>query len=616
MTTKSQLVQWLQTCAASGMLSQPQVATRTGALKWATSRNIIATLTGEVAIGDNKVLLRLGVTPNFPSQLPYVQLIADEDNLSDRPTAHVGHDGDICYTPTRDQAFDPERPLEVLSEALTLAIRTLETSWAATDNHEILDEFPLYWLAPASKNVKGGTITSYFTPDGTCRLLATWRDSDVLVIARQGRKVLSRTPVHAPPAPYHSVGELNDQFGPSQYDQLNKKLGKPSTTAIYIPLEATDLIMPPPYRQHWSAAELRETIRQSISPENLAILDDLLLSRTSTHDLLVLGIPRPKRPLEHRYGLVAVQLRRMRQGHLLALNSKLELREVQVAPLHVGRRDAGLIMRRGGSQETLLKKRVLLLGCGSLGGHLAFMLCSSGVGDLTLVDPDHFMTGNTYRHALGRRFLGKPKVEGMEQALLEKYPYLKLSKFNTRTESAMRRGLFDLRKFDLVIDATGDTTHQLTLSGALRAVAEAERPSALFLWLDPLGLGGHHLTVLPGEPGCPRCLYSAPASPMANAASFSAPYQNLGHDDLGCGTYHTPYSDLDAIRTAEESTRTAIRMLQGEQRDNRLYSWKGEATAFLAAGHQLSERHRVKRGELRRGTTYANSDCPECRGLS
>lgn len=616
MTTKAQLVQWLQSCAASGPLTQSQVTTRTSALKWATSRNIVAILTGEVAIGDNKVLLRIGVTRNFPSQLPYVQLVADDKNLSDRITAHVGHDGDICYTPTRDQTFDPDRPLAVLSEALELAIRTLETSWAATDNHEILDEFPLYWLAPASKSVKGGTITSYFTPDGTCRLLAAWRDSDVLQIDRQGRKVLSHTPSHAPPAPYRSVGELADQFGPSQYDQLNKKLGKPSTTAIYIPLEATSLIMPPPYRQQWSAAELRKIIHQSISPENLAILDDLLLSRTSDHDLLVLGIPRPKRPPEHRYGIVAVQLRRMRQRHLLSPDHQVNLREVQVAPLQVARRDAGQIMRRGGSQETLLKKRVLLLGCGSLGGHLAFMLCSSGVGNLTLVDPDDFMTGNTYRHALGKRFLGKPKVEGMEQALLEKYPYLKISKFDTRSESALNRGLVDLRKFDLVIDATGDTTHQLMLTSALRSIPEDERPPALVLWLDPLGLGGHHITVLSGEPGCPRCLYSAPASPMANAASFSAPYQHLGHDDLGCGTYHTPYSDLDAIKTSEESARTAIKVLQSQQLGNRLYSWKGDATAFLSAGHQLSERHHVKRGELRRGTPYANPDCPDCRGRS
>lgn len=613
----AQLVQWLQSCAASGLLAQPRVTASTHALKWATSRNIVATLTGEATIGNAKVLLRIGVTRDFPSHLPYVQLVADELERSDRPIAHVGYDGDICYTPTRDQAFDPERPLAVLNEALALAVRTIETSWAATDHHEVLDEFPLYWLAPSSKKVRGGSITAHFTPDRICRVLAAWRDSDVIQMDRQGRQVTSRTPVHASPAPYRAVGEVDDHFGPSQYDQVNsRKFGKPSTTALYIPLEATSLIVPPPYRQHWSAAELRDIVRQSTSPENLATLDDLLLSRTATRDLLVLGIPRPKRPPEHHYGLVAVQLRSMRQGHLLSSGAPVNLREIQVAPLHVGRRDVGLLMQRGGSQETLLQRRVLLLGCGALGGHLAFMLCSSGVGHLTLVDPDDFMTANTYRHALGRRFLGKPKVEGMTRALLEKYPYLKIKAFGTRTETALRQGEFKLREFDLVIDATGDTTHHLLLSRLLRAVAETERPPAIFLWLDPLGLGGHHLTVLPGEPGCPRCLYSAPNSPMSNAASFSAPYQNLGHDDLGCGTYHTPYSDLDAIRTSEETARTAIKVLAGRKPGNLLYSWKGDATAFLSAGHQLSERYRVKRGDLRRGSSYANPDCPDCWGES
>jgi len=571
-------------------------------------------LTGETVVASNNVTVRIGLTPAFPSQLPYIQLVWDEQGCADHVTAHVGYDGDICYVPTRDQAFDPEAPVTVILDALDRALTTLEEAWTDPNNHEILDEFPLYWMPPAGKRAKASAIASYFVPDERLRLLDAWRVSDEIRKGKKGRREKQRQAAHLPPAPYEAVGEqgTEDGLGPNAFNRHQaSKLSEPSTSALYLPLEVSALLVPP-HRKAWQPAQLREIVRGSLSPANLLLLDELLKGRTGAADLLVLGIPRPRRAQEHRFGLVALQVRRMRRGHILSPGS--ELLDVQTTPLAMIRHDPASIMPRGGSTETLLERRILVLGCGALGGNIAPMLAAAGIGNFTLVDSDSFMTSNTYRHALGRRFVGTPKVVGMETALHERYPYLRVTPVHMRTELALGRGEIALADFDLVIDATGDSTHQLMLARALRAVPVPSRPPALLLWLEALGLGGHHLTVIPGQAGCPRCLYSSPITPMANAASFCAPYQHIGHDELGCGTFHTPYSDLDAIKTAEEATRTAVELLRGNLNQNLLKSWKGDSSAFEAAGHRLSPRYARKRGVLRKGERYDNPACALCGG--
>jgi len=611
---RSQLLLWLDEAGQTSTLSQVEVTSQVQSLSWAQRRGIVACLTGTAVIAGNAVILRIGLTPAFPSHLPYLQLAGDEQGLADTVTAHVGYDRDICYVPTRDQAFDPETPVDVILDALGRAMTTLEEAWTAPDNHEILDEFPLYWMPPVGPKSKSRTaaIFSYFSPDEHCRVLDAWRVSDEIRTDRNGKRLLRRQTAGTPPEPYQAVGEIQGTFGPNAFNRHQTvKMGRPSASALYLPLEVSPLITPP-FRRPWTPAHLRDIVRASLSPENLILLDQLLEDRKGAADLLILGIPRPKRSRQHRFSLVGLQLRRMRRRHVLSSGS--DLWNVECSPLFVIRQDPAILMPRGGSSDALLERRVLLLGCGALGGNIAPMLAAAGVGHLTVVDPDTFTIDNTYRHALGRRFVGKPKVTGLETALHERYPYLDLTAVHRRTELALGQGDILLEKFDLVIDATGDATHQLMLAHALRGVPVSGRPPLLLLWLEALGLGGHHITVLPGRPGCPRCLYSSPLAPMANAASFGAPYQHIGHDELGCGTFHTPYSDLDAIKTAEEAARTAIAVLRGTLDQNLLKSWKGDATAFKEAGYQLSPRYSKRRSSLRKGEPYDNPECPLCGG--
>ena len=80
------------------------------------------------------------------------------------------------------------------------------------------------------------------------------------------------------------------------------------------------------------------------------------------------------------------------------------------------RRNYGLFSVK--AMRRLLGARVLLAGCGGLGGHLAGLLARLGIGAFVLCDPDSFTESNLNRQAFcTERTLGLPKAEVAAQAV-------------------------------------------------------------------------------------------------------------------------------------------------------------------------------------------------------
>lgn len=596
----------LNAFVATGALRDGQVKPATRRLTWATSHDVVAYAEGHVTILEWDVHVRVGVTSDFPNDLPHVQVAATEDDLDGQITGHLESDGNVCFTASRDLLFDPRRPVDLLGACLDLAMSTLSEARTAPDNSGILDEFSSHWnhALPIRKHVP--PLQLYFTPDDHLRTVHAWRKVD-----RRTAQQLSNRPSSA----LTSTDQLDitavadDPAAPSQFDPLAPdRLIPPTVTALYIPLQTGPNLLPPAPRHPWTAEQLRAVVRHHLTPATLSALDTLLRQRTASSDLIVLGIPRPTGTGPGQYAAVAIRLSGMRRGHALLPTTTLDA--VRLTPQSVRRLDRGYVLQRGGSTDRLSEQRVLLLGCGALGGHLAFMLAAAGIGSLTLVDADTFTLDNTFRHALGRRFVGKDKVAAMAVALQERYPYLRVTPVKGRTTQVVGRDVH-FADFDLLIDATGSATHHLSLGDLLRA---GPHPPVLLSWLDALGLGGHTATVYADQPGCPRCLYSDPVTPMWNAGSFIAAGQDVGRDSLGCGTAFTPFTDLDAIRTAEFTARQAVAILTGTETRSLLRSWKGDRATLQAAPVRLSSRAAWKRKRLNHGDGFTQAACPACGG--
>ena len=104
-------------------------------------------------------------------------------------------------------------------------------------------------------------------------------------------------------------------------------------------------------------------------------------------------------------------------------------------------------------QKELLNSHVLLFGAGGLGSPVAMYLAASGIGTITIVDPDNVDLSNLQRQIIHlNENLGQDKVISAKQTLLDLNPQTEVHTI----KSVLKNG--DLEKeiaeADIVVDAT------------------------------------------------------------------------------------------------------------------------------------------------------------------
>jgi hypothetical protein len=569
--------QVLRHLAETGILVETHLLSPTELHPFA-ERGVVCALEGKVTIAEQGVVLCVGVDRRFPLSLPKV-FLRPPDALGFVP--HVDGDGYVCYADAEGLLLNSEDPVGILLEAVARAVKSLEAGASGNNRRDFMDEFRSYWhRLPLQTSVQ-----AFLCVDDVLRKVRAYKnrtgyrwvaDGDVAVLAyfNGNHKALT------------SLTQRN---------------------ALYIPLRNDVFVLPPRPGCPWSAQEIRAIVREALSTENLQRLERLG-RKWKSEELVILGVPRASGGTT----LVGLLFHGVRGGHPLLEGEVQEVPE----PVDIQRLDEAYLMARGGGQPDLSRYRVLLVGCGSVGGYIALALPQAGIVNLTLVDPDVIQPENTFRHVLGHSALGEPKVAALKAEIERKYPYMVVTTHQNCIEDAIMDGLLRVSAFDLVIVAIGNPTAELYLNRVLHE--KPAGPMSVFTWLEPYGIGGHALLTRPEMPACFQCLLmppSDPETPLHNRAAFAAYGQSFGKDDLGCGSVYTPYGALDAQRTAESAVRLALDGLTGREPRNPLLSWKGPDDALKAAGFQVSPRYLLTADQLyewRYG--YVDPLCPVCRG--
>jgi len=184
--------------------------------------------------------------------------------------------------------------------------------------------------------------------------------------------------------------------------------------------------------------------------------------------------------------------------------------------LHTGRRSTKLtrlslseispdfIHSRNLNFPSLKGKRIVLLGCGAIGGYLAEGLvrlgAGTGVGELLLVDPDVLAPENLGRHALGMNSLREPKVTTLAARLTLEFPHAKVTPEHRRANFPA-----DLVG-DLVINATGEEALCEAMNFHRLELPDYRRPQSLHVWITGEGACTQALWVDIPKFACFRCL--------------------------------------------------------------------------------------------------------------
>ncbi|PRO72994.1 molybdopterin-synthase adenylyltransferase MoeB [Alteromonas alba] len=142
-------------------------------------------------------------------------------------------------------------------------------------------------------------------------------------------------------------------------------------------------------------------------------------------------------------------------------------------------------------QEALLNARVLIIGLGGLGCSAAQLLCSSGTGQLTLVDDDKVEVSNLPRQILfSRAQVGQFKVHAARDRLHQLNPDCRIRTVTTRLDDeALRQAISE---HDLVLDCTDNAASRQQINAICYAQQRplvsgaAIRFEGQLLMVDPL----------------------------------------------------------------------------------------------------------------------------------
>lgn len=534
--------------------------------------------------GQAKVVaVTVRLPPAFPTCLPKVSV-----RLSDLPgrIAHVENSGNICIAPSNGLSVDITRPREVVQEALDRARDLILRGLKGQTTDDLAREFLAYWDARHSD-----LIWSICDSRGQSRPLFAGR---VQRADRSERMLLA-----------DSRGEAVQWTGRLGWRFLDQR-----ARAYLLGLDRP--ILPPDLGDSPTLGDWLRIFQNNSETAEWEFFQ-AWLGRITFPGLLVVSFPTPDSSIPT---LIAVHLPRLSDADTKAarrgfrrdsVTGHRQLTFARRYPLDreaPRRLDAAFLRERGGGVP-LDGKHVTLVGCGSVGGFLAFNLASLGVPRLTIVDPDLMGGENVHRHLLGVADIGAFKALGVATYLNKHFPHQVVEARTNRLEEIIQSEprLLDT---DLLVIALGEETLERQLNQSLGC-----RVPRLHTWLEPLGVGGH--TLLTGRPtdvGCYECLFE---NGPRNDASLCAPGQTFNRTLAGCAGLHSPFSSLDAIRTASEAARIAVSALRGEEPNAVLLSWRGCVGEFERQGYALSPRGlRIPAGSVSRLDTFGRTGCPVC----
>lgn len=213
---------------------------------------------------------------------------------------------------------------------------------------------------------------------------------------------------------------------------------------------------------------------------------------------------------------------------------------LQVQALQVVRIDDRYSARRSQpGRRTLASMRLVLVGCGTIGGYLADLLVKSGAGTqggkLVLVDYEILMPQNLGRHRLGFSSLFVHKSVGLKREFERSAPGAQVVAISQDVREA------DLGEFDLLIDATGEESLGHWLSHRY------SHSQMLSVWIEGPGVAVRGLLHASQEGACFRCLCDANKEGDLKTVEGQVPKLLAGQ---GCEGLYVPFPATVSVQAA------------------------------------------------------------------
>lgn len=445
-------------------------------------------LEGSVVVAGHAVPLEIRFVDLSLAECPRVY-VPDTSMLARNVVPHVDDKGELCVVDRSFHVFDRLRAPEQVRGLIRRAAEVLTHGNTKAGTEEIAREFPAYWATTQFEL----TSESGASADGKAGK-ANIRSIDELTTAAR----LSFEPHHSKPATLGAFLDWAAHWDANLVKRLSDKLARLNFD------DPTILI-------HAANGSIAATLR--VSGRGPALSNAF------------------KRPGAWQKFLASPAAR------------SLPIERSLVRP-----HDLMSILGANGKEgrPPLANKRILLIGCGAIGGYLARMLAQLGAGHgadpdgrLTLVDHDRLDMGNIRRHQLGSGDNKRAKAEALAELIGRDFPGTSVKSFTG--EAQQNASIFS--GADLIIDATGEHGLSEWLNGwalGRRAAGEAH-PAILFAWIAGAGAAVQTFMMIAAATenhACYRCLQPD----LRELARFDPLRESPAEPVQPCGGHaYTPY---------------------------------------------------------------------------
>lgn len=483
------------------------------------------------------------ITRDFPATPPQVRF----DKSLCLVLPHIEEDGRFCHgvaPDPRDYEAPEDAVRAVLDRLSDFWVKSHDPAWVA---NEFQDECLSYWLrfclqykpvrgAPGVSDLRAalgdldgateGRFAAYFKKNNTARsslMVATVGDVDPHALAvRHGWQGGTLVRGHALYVPLRA----GQPWGPAHWPKRLQDLEGLVADATHHTQSVA----------RWMGAK----------KEGARCLLVVLVQGATCYGYLVYPAPVPHLTLPF---LVPVPIDRVDANWALARDHRVE----------------GLQARR--------KKRVLVLGCGSLGAPVAELLARGGVGELHLLDKELFGSENTARHILGASNIGESKSGELATRLRRMVPGIAVKPFRALAVD----WLSDQCKpgtYDLVVDCTGESAVRV----ALAHLRQRNLGNALlaYAWMEPFCSAAHLVLLQRGDnwpEDDPRQKVNVAQWPDDTRVQLPA-----------CNAGFHPYGAADVFQAAGFTAERLLAGLDGQVTESIVCSWVRSATFFQGLG--------------------------------
>lgn len=442
--------------------------------------------------------------------------------------AHIGPIGDICYSSAGRDVMDPYRPAEQILTCVNDAEKVLCQALQGEHLADTQEEFPVY-----------------LRPDAFI-LCDIPLDKTYSVVPLQSIK---RGGNHA----FYLASN-----NPSLYEKAGYELG-PSTAMAHCFYSRNHPIAAPGDWPPQDLGELVSWLRTFDEGRNYKAFRDSLeafyrskdnafafILRTPGHWW---GVLFSSPPLERKNAHNAERwIKRLITSHS----------DWHLLRLHAIRTDPSYLVERNlGGLSGLSGKKILMIGCGTIGGYLADQLVRTGAGSLggklTVCDYDLLLPGNIGRHYLGLEYIHLNKAKALAMQLQRIMPHCQII-HNTSNAT-----LIELDSYDLIIDATGAENFSLILNDKL--MNDPKAPPAIYVWNEGRGVASQCLLVDSHDSACYRCLRDEKGSPRFSP--LKDPTIDPFVAGTGCDDAYVPYPAMVSMQAAALAGRMAMDWANG-----------------------------------------------------